>query len=62
MKTAFNKSLPHLATISKWHNMSVDGKPGFTKEVLVALNRRDKTNKTLLCNWVMDEMTIKETK
>ena len=36
VRNTFNRSLPHLATISKWYK-TVDGSPGFTQEALVAL-------------------------
>lgn len=59
VRSTFNKSLPHLDTISKWYR-SVDGSPGFTKEALVALTMKQKeSSRVLLCNLVMDEMAIR---
>lgn len=53
-----NRSLPHLATISRWYR-SVDGSPGFTQEALNALISRSKNSSSpILCNLVMDEMHI----
>ncbi|CAH0558772.1 unnamed protein product [Brassicogethes aeneus] len=60
LRTTFNRSLPHLATISKWYR-SVDGSPGFTKEALAALKSKQNDSPVpLLCNLVMDEMSIRK--
>ncbi|KAJ8951535.1 hypothetical protein NQ317_015416 [Molorchus minor] len=59
VRRTFNRTLPHLGTISKWYS-SVDGSPGFTKEALIALTLKQKeSSKPLLCNLVMDEMSIR---
>ncbi|XP_044749766.1 uncharacterized protein LOC123310364 [Coccinella septempunctata] len=59
VRKTFNNSLPHLETISKWYR-SVDGSPGFTNEALTALSLRQKeVSYPLLCNLVMDEMSIR---
>lgn len=60
VRTTFNKSLPHLRTISKWYT-SVDGSPGFTNESLLALKSKTVENKNpLFCNLVMDEISIRK--
>lgn len=59
VRNTFNNSLPHLDTISKWYR-SVDGSPGFTNEALTALSlRQKKVEYPLLCNLIMDEMSIR---
>ncbi|XP_030762132.1 uncharacterized protein LOC115886942 [Sitophilus oryzae] len=59
VRNTFNNSLPHLDTISKWFR-AVDGGPGFTQESLKALELKQKDcSKPLLCNLVMDEMSIR---
>ncbi|KAJ8980515.1 hypothetical protein NQ317_007935 [Molorchus minor] len=58
-RQTFNRSLPHLATISKWYKV-VDGSPGFTQEALTALSlKKQECSTPVLCNLVMDEMAIR---
>lgn len=60
VRQTFNRSLPHLKTLSKWYQ-SVDGSPGFTKEALTALKLKEAdSSKPLLCNLVFDEMSIRK--
>lgn len=60
VRTTFNRSLPHLGTISRWYQ-SVDSSPGFTQEALNALILRQKSSPIpILCNLVMDEMSIRK--
>lgn len=62
VRNTFNRSLPHLSTLSKWYQ-SIDGTPGFTKEALVALKLKSQDaascGKQILCNLVFDEMAIR---
>ncbi|CAH1994072.1 unnamed protein product [Acanthoscelides obtectus] len=62
VRNTFNKSLPHLSTISKWYR-SVDGSPGFTQEALQALKIKHEfalsQGKAVYCNLVLDEMSIR---
>lgn len=59
VRNTFVKSLPHLGTISRWYR-SVNGSPGFTKEALTALSiKQKKVTYPLVCNLVMDEMSIR---
>lgn len=63
MRKTFNRKLPHINTLNKWYS-TVDGSPGFTQEALQALkvkrNEALSHNKTLLCNMVIDEMSIRQ--
>ena len=60
VKETFNRSLPHLGTISRWYQ-SVDGSPGFSQEALNALILKQKSApRPILCNLVMDEMSIRK--
>ncbi|CAH1981929.1 unnamed protein product [Acanthoscelides obtectus] len=62
VRNTFNKSLPHLSTISKWYR-SVDGSPAFTQEALQALKIKHEyalsQGKAVYCNLVLDEMSIR---
>ncbi|XP_044766271.1 uncharacterized protein LOC123322391 [Coccinella septempunctata] len=62
VRSTFNRSLPHLSTITKWYK-SVDGSPGFSQEALNALkiihSEAEKQSKFVLCNLVFDEMSIR---
>lgn len=59
VRNTFNKSLPHLGTISKWYR-SINGSAGFTEEALAALTLRQRTSShPIFCNLVMDEMSIR---
>lgn len=59
----FNNSLPHPKTLSKWYR-SVNGAPGFTEKALTILKIKteEASNKNykLLCNLVIDEMSIRK--
>lgn len=61
VRETFNKSLPHVSTISKWYQ-SIDGSPGFTQEAFNALKAKVTEEKTkgqsVICNLVIDEMSI----
>nr|CAI5852337.1 unnamed protein product [Callosobruchus analis] len=63
VRKSFNNSLPDLSTISKWYHV-VHGSPGFTKEALVVLKLKYEEavsqDKTVLCNLVLDEMSIRQ--
>lgn len=59
VRETFNKSLPHLGTLSSWYK-SVNGTPGFSNEALNAIKiKQNKMPYPLLCNLVMDEMCIR---
>lgn len=62
VRQTFNKSLPHIGTLSKWYR-AVDAAPGFTQEAITALKvKQDEASlkgKTLFCNLVLDEMAIR---
>lgn len=59
VRDTFNKSLPHLGTIANWYK-TVNGSPGFSDEALTALKaRQEQTSYPLLCNLLMDEMSIR---
>lgn len=61
VRQTFNKSLPHLSTISKWYQ-SIDGSPGFTSEAFEAVKfkvaEQAEKGEKVVCNLVMDEMAI----
>lgn len=63
VRDTFNKSLPHLGTISKWYQ-TIDGTPGFTHEALIALKVKQKEamlqGRDIFCNLVLDEMSIRK--
>jgi len=60
VRKTFNNFLPDPSTIQKWYSV-LDGRLGFTKEVLDALKCKVKKSKTpIFCNLIMDEMTIRE--
>lgn len=61
VRQTFNRSLPHLGTLSRWYK-SVDGSPGFTSEALIALKLKceSKKDQKILCNLVMDEISIRK--
>lgn len=59
VRKTFNNSLPHLGTLSTWYK-SVNGNPGFSNEALNAIKvKQNETPHPLLCNLVMDEMSIR---
>jgi len=58
VRATFKNCLPHLCTISRCYT-SIDGRPGFTKESLLALKHRVSISEgPLLFNLVMDEMAF----
>lgn len=63
VRKTFNQSLPHPRTLSRWYQ-TIDGSPGFTREAFDALKNKaqeaDKKGKKILCNLVMDEMSIRK--
>lgn len=63
VREKFINSLPSPRTISKWFQ-SIEGSPGFCKEALSALAVKNKEaitkNRTVVCNLVMDEMSIRQ--
>ncbi|CAG4954893.1 unnamed protein product [Colias eurytheme] len=59
VRKTFQTCLPSVKTLSKWYQ-TVDGKPGFTKEALIALkNRTAQFEGQLIGTLVFDEMKIK---
>ncbi|CAL1682573.1 unnamed protein product [Lasius platythorax] len=60
VRKTFNNLLPESSTISKWYR-SINGRPGFTEEVLQALQCRvQNSDKAIICNLVIDEMSIRQ--
>nr|CAI5861988.1 unnamed protein product [Callosobruchus analis] len=63
VRDTFNKSLPDLSSINKRYK-SVNVSPGFTEEALKALkiikNEADTKGRDVLCNLVLDEMSIRQ--
>jgi len=59
VRTQFSDMLPHPRTISKW-NQGINGEPGFTKESFQTLKKKVKENSIVICNLVVDEMSIKD--
>lgn len=61
VREKFNDSLPHPDTISRWYR-AIDGSPGFTTEALTVLKMKkaelENSGQKMLCNLVMDEMSI----
>ncbi|XP_072382178.1 uncharacterized protein [Diabrotica undecimpunctata] len=62
VRKTFTNSIPHPTTLSKWY-ASINGAPGFTHEALTTIrakaNEAKKQNKTIVCNLVFDEMSIR---
>lgn len=50
--------LPAPSTLRRYYTC-VDGKPGFTEEAFTAIKARSKTQ-PVICNLVLDEMSIRE--
>lgn len=50
--------LPHPKTISKWYQV-INGQPGFSKEAFITIKSKAE-HSTVLCNIVVDEMSIRE--
>ena len=63
VREKFNKNLPHPDSIRKWYK-TVNGEPGISQEALGCLRNMvesyKRQHKTLLCNLVMDEMSIRK--
>lgn len=60
VRKTFRNLLPERSTIRKWYR-SIDGRPGFTDEVLQALRHKVENNGTpLFCNLVVDEVCIRQ--
>lgn len=59
VRETFNHSLPHPRTLTKWYS-TIDGKPGFTKESLRAIQAKvtGSNNKKICVNLVLDEIHI----
>lgn len=56
----FDNLLPESSTIRKWYR-SMDGRPGFTDEILRALQYKVRNNdKPIICNLVLDEISIRQ--
>lgn len=62
VRQVFDTCLPHPRTLTKWYQ-STDGRPGFSKEALAALQMKvtenDKTGYPTLCSLIVDEMSIR---
>ncbi|CAI6370914.1 unnamed protein product [Macrosiphum euphorbiae] len=58
VRKSFKNVLPHPKTISKWYKV-VNGDPGFTQEAFQCIHEKAK-NETVICNIVLDEMSIRE--
>lgn len=58
VRKSFKNVLPHPKIISKWYKV-VNGDPGFTQEVFQCIQEKAK-NETIICNIVLDEMSIRE--
>lgn len=59
VRKTFNNLLPEPSTIRKWYKC-VDGQPGFTSEVFNALKNKVKINDPIICNLVLDEISIRQ--
>lgn len=60
VRSVYNNVLPHTRTLSRWYG-TIDAEPGFTNEAFNALKKkRAASEKTLVCNLVFDEMTIRK--
>ena len=61
VRDTFNLALPHPSVLQSWYK-SVDGEPGFNKEVLDVLSQHVQearsSGKNVLCNLTVDEMAI----
>lgn len=65
IREKFNNTLPHAATLRSWlNNSNIDASPGIIASALeVVQNRTQKMRedgKTLICNLVFDEMSIRK--
>lgn len=62
IRSTFNTCLPHPSTIRKWYQC-LDASPSFTAESFNALCQKVKaTENKVLCNLVIDEMSIRKLK
>ncbi|CAB3242624.1 unnamed protein product [Arctia plantaginis] len=62
IRSTFNTCLPHPSTLRKWYQ-SIDAGPGFTAEAFKVMSQKAKTSdKKILCNLVIDEMSIRQIK
>ena len=63
VRETFGLGLPHPSTIRTWYS-TLDGQPGFTREVFISLEAKVKaakeTGKDVLCALMLDEMAIKK--
>lgn len=60
VRQKFETCLPHTRTIKRWY-MSIDARPGFTRESLNALKAKvNSTDYSIVCNLVIDEMSIRQ--
>lgn len=58
VRKQFKNVLPHPKTISKWYQV-INGQPGFSKEAFMTIKSKAELS-TVLCNIVVDEMSIRE--
>lgn len=58
VRKVFKNVLPHPKTISKWYQV-VNGEPGFSEEAFTTIKSKT-TQNTVLCNIVVDKMSIKD--
>ncbi|KAI5633926.1 transposase protein domain-containing protein [Phthorimaea operculella] len=62
IRSSFNTCLPHPTTIRKWYQC-INATPGFTTEAFKVLEQKVKsTENKVLCNLVLDEMSIRQLK
>lgn len=60
VRKTFRNLLPELSTIRNWYS-TVDGRSGFTSEVVEALKCKVRNTKTpIICNLVIDEVAIRQ--
>lgn len=60
VRKTFRNLLPESSTIRKWYSV-LDGRPGFTKEILNALKCKVRNmDSPIFCNLVIDEVTIRQ--
>jgi len=57
-RKSFKNVLPHSKTISKWYKV-INRDPGFTQEAFQCIEEKEKY-KTVICNIVLDEMSIRK--
>lgn len=58
IREQFRNLVPHPSTLRTWYKV-VDGSPGFTKQAFDAIKLKC-CSKKIVCNLVIDEMSIKE--